>query len=67
MLASSRQRRPEQSTNETVDWALNESVRASLRAGGDILRRYSFPLDLQEEAVRTGLAQAELLAKEWAA
>jgi type I restriction enzyme R subunit len=32
-----------------------------------ILNRYGYPPDLQEEAVKTVLAQAELLCAEWAA
>lgn len=52
----------------TIDWTLKESVRAKLRVlVRKALRRYGYPPDLQEAAVRTVLEQAEALALEEAA
>lgn len=51
----------------TIDWTLRESARAKIRVMvRRILTKYGYPPDLQEEAVKTVLAQAELLAAEWA-
>ena len=51
----------------TIDWTLRESARAKIRViVKRILKRYGFPPDLQEEAVKTVLAQAELLSACWA-
>jgi type I restriction enzyme, R subunit len=51
----------------TIDWTLRESARAKIRViVKRILRRYGFPPDLQEEAVKTVLAQAELVSACWA-
>ncbi len=51
----------------TIDRTLCESARAKIRVIVErILRRYGFPPDLQEEAVKTVLAQAELLSACWA-
>lgn len=53
--------------NISVDWAVRESVRASLRLMVKrILRKYKYPPDQQEEAVTTVLQQAERLSAEWA-
>jgi type I restriction enzyme R subunit len=53
--------------NISVDWAVRESVRASLRLMVKrILRKYKYPPDQQEEAVATVLQQAERLSAEWA-
>ncbi|MHB8914326.1 MAG: type I restriction endonuclease subunit R [Thiobacillus sp.] len=50
----------------TVDWQKRESVRARLRNLVRItLRRYKYPPDMQEEAIRLVLAQAERLSDEW--
>lgn len=50
----------------TVDWQRRESVRARLRNLVRItLRRHKYPPDLQEEAIRLVLQQAERLADEW--
>lgn len=50
----------------SVDWAVRESVRASLRLMVKrILRKYKYPPDQQEEAVATVLQQAERLSAEW--
>ena len=51
----------------TIDWTLRESARAKIKVMVKrILNRYGYPPDLQEEAVRTVLMQAELLCAEWA-
>jgi type I restriction enzyme R subunit len=51
----------------TIDWAVRESARAKIRVMvRRILNKYGYPPDLQEEAVRTVLMQAELLCADWA-
>ena len=51
----------------TIDWTLRESARAKIRViVKRILNKYGYPPDLQEEAVKTVLAQAELLCADWA-
>ncbi|MFM8319832.1 MAG: HsdR family type I site-specific deoxyribonuclease, partial [Chloroflexota bacterium] len=53
--------------NVTIDWTVKEAVRANLRRMVKrVLRRYGYPPDLQEQATRTVLEQAELLARDWA-
>jgi type I restriction enzyme R subunit len=50
----------------TIDWTLRESARALIRRNVKrILNKWGYPPDLQEEAVKTVLMQAELLCKEW--
>ncbi len=50
----------------SIDWTLRESARAKIRVMVKrILSRYGYPPDLQEEAVKTVLAQAELLCADW--
>ena len=50
----------------TVDWQKRESVRARLRNLVRItLRRYKYPPDMQEEAIRLVLDQAERLSDAW--
>ena len=50
----------------TIDWTLRESARARIKVMVKrILNIYGYPPDLQEEAVKTVLAQAELLCAEW--
>ncbi|MBL8490381.1 MAG: DUF3387 domain-containing protein, partial [Rhodocyclaceae bacterium] len=50
----------------TVDWQKRESIRARLRNLVRItLRRYKYPPDQQEEAIRLVLDQAERLSDEW--
>jgi type I restriction enzyme R subunit len=50
----------------TVDWQKRESVRARLRNLVRItLRRYRYPPDRQEEAIRLVLEQAERLSDHW--
>ena len=51
----------------TIDWTLREGARAKIRVMVKrILNKYGYPPDLQDEAVKTVLAQAELLSAEWA-
>ena len=51
----------------TIDWTLRDSARARIRVMVKrILNKYGYPPDLQEEAVRTVLQQAELLCADWA-
>jgi type I restriction enzyme R subunit len=46
----------------TIDWTLRESARAKIKVMVKrILNKHGYPPDLQEEAVRTVLQQAELL------
>ena len=53
--------------NATIDWTVKESVRANLRRlVKRVLRKYGYPPDMQEKATKTVLAQAELMAGEWA-
>ena len=50
----------------TIDWTLRESARAKIKVlVKRILHKHGYPPDLQEEAVKTVLAQAELLCAEW--
>ena len=50
----------------TIDWTLRESARAKIRVMVKrVLKKYGYPPDLQEEAVRTVLMQAELLCADW--
>ncbi len=50
----------------TIDWTLRESARAKIKVMVKrILNRFGYPPDLQEEAVKTVLAQAELLCVDW--
>jgi type I restriction enzyme R subunit len=50
----------------TIDWTLRESARAKIKVMVKrILNRHGYPPDLQEEAVKTVLMQAELLCAEW--
>src|SRR5665213_1609372 len=50
----------------TIDWNLRESARAKIKVMVKrILNKYGYPPDLQEEAVKTVLAQAELLCADW--
>ena len=50
----------------SIDWTLRESARARIRVMVKrILNRYGYPPDLQEDAVKTVLAQAELLCVDW--
>jgi len=51
----------------TIDWTLREGARAKIRVMVKrILNKYGYPPDLQQEAVKTVLRQAELLSAMWA-
>jgi type I restriction enzyme R subunit len=50
----------------TIDWTLRESARAKIKVMVKrILNKHGYPPDLQEEAAKTVLAQAESLCAEW--
>ena len=50
----------------TIDWTLRETARAKIRVMVKrILNKYGYPPDLQDEAVKTVLMQAELLCADW--
>jgi type I restriction enzyme, R subunit len=50
----------------TIDWTLRESARAKIKVMVKrILKKYGYPPDLQDAAVQTVLAQAELLCADW--
>ncbi len=52
----------------TIDWTVRESARAKIKVlVKRILRKHGYPPDLEEEATKTVLAQAELLCADWAA
>jgi len=51
----------------TINWTLRQGARAKIRVMVKrILNKYGYPPDLQDEAVKTVLQQAELLCQEWA-
>jgi len=51
----------------TIDWTIRESARAKIRVMvRRILRRHGYPPDLQAEATKLVLEQAEALFGEWA-
>jgi type I restriction enzyme R subunit len=51
----------------STDWMHRASARARIRVlVKRILRKYGYPPDLQDAAVRNVLAQAEALSAEWA-
>jgi type I restriction enzyme R subunit len=53
-------------TSMTIDRTLRESARAKIRViVKRILNKFGYPPDLQEEAVKTVLKQAELLCVGW--
>jgi type I restriction enzyme R subunit len=53
-------------SNVTVDWSRRESARARMRVlVKRILRKYGYPPDLQDAAIRTVLEQAEALSGNW--
>lgn len=52
----------------TIDWTLRESARAKIRVMvRRILRKHGYPPDLQAEATKLVLEQAEALCRDWAA
>ena len=51
----------------TIDWTLRESARAKIKVlVKRILRKHGYPPDLQDEAMKLVLQQAEVLCSEWA-
>ena len=55
-------------TNVSIDWTVRESARARNKVMVQrILKKHGYPPDLQEEATRPVLTQAEMLCAEWAA
>ncbi len=55
-------------SNASVDWQHRVAARARMRVlVKRILRKYGYPPDLQDAAVRTVLQQAEVLSARWAA
>ncbi len=54
--------------NLKVDWTHRESVRAQIRlAIKKILKKYKYPPDLEQKAIKTVIEQAEELYGEWVA
>lgn len=54
-------------SNSSVDWMHHNAARARMRVHVKrLLRKYGYPPDMQDEAVRTVLLQAEALANELA-
>ena len=52
----------------TIDWTVRESARAKIKVMVKrILRKHGYPPDLQDQAVKTVLAQAELLCADFVA
>ncbi len=50
----------------SIDWTLRESARARIRVMVKrILNKYGYPPDLQDDAVKTVLTQAELPCAAW--
>ena len=55
-------------SNATIDWHHSEMARAKIRiAVKRILRKYGYPPDLQINAIKVVLEQAEALSEKWAA
>ena len=53
--------------NVTVDWSVRESVRARLRLlVKNLLRKYKYPPDEQDEATELVLSQAAVISAELA-
>jgi type I restriction enzyme R subunit len=51
----------------TIDWTVREGARARIKVMVKrILKKHGYPPDLQDEATKTVLAQAELLCADWA-
>ena len=54
------------SKSVTIDWQHREGARAKIRViVKRILKKYGYPPDLEEAAVKTVLLQAELLCADW--
>ena len=47
----------------TIDWTLRESARAIVKR---ILKEFGYPPDLEAEAVKLVLEQAETMCEDWA-
>ena len=55
-------------SNATVDWQQSEMARAKIRvAVKRILKKYGYPPDLETEAIKVVLQQAEASSQKWAA
>ena len=55
-------------SNATVDWQQSEMARAKIRvAVKRILKKYGYPPDLETEAIKVVLQQAEVSSQKWAA
>lgn len=53
--------------NISVDWQKRDSARAKIRVlVKRILKKYGYPPDLQDDAIRTVIEQAERWSAEWA-
>jgi type I restriction enzyme R subunit len=53
--------------NVRINWTLRESAQVRLRVlVKRLLEKYGYPPDMQDEAVKTVLMQAELLCVDWA-
>ena len=51
----------------TIDWTVRENARAAIRVKvRRILKKYGYPPDLQAEATKLVLEQAEVLCADWA-
>ena len=51
----------------TIDWTMREATRAKIRTMvRRILKKHGYPPDLQEEATKLVLEQAEALCADWA-
>ncbi|MBC7819765.1 MAG: DUF3387 domain-containing protein [Planctomycetaceae bacterium] len=51
----------------TIDWTVRESARAKIRVMvRRILKKHGYPPDLQDEATKLVLEQAEVLCADWA-
>jgi len=55
-------------SNISVDWQKRDSARVKIRVlVKRILKKYGYPPDLQSDAIRTVIEQAEIWSAEWAA
>ncbi len=52
--------------NVTIDWTIRENVKAKLRSQiKRLLRKYGYPPDLSDQAIKTVIEQAEYLYGDW--
>ncbi|MGC8638140.1 MAG: type I restriction endonuclease subunit R [Athalassotoga sp.] len=52
--------------NVTIDWTIRENVKADLRVQiKRLLRKYGYPPDLSDQAIKTVIEQAEYLYGDW--